>query len=56
MGVCCWARAAGLKLGLAIRSAASAIAVKPSFTGISNEQGTGNKTVDSEQWPVKNPW
>jgi len=32
---CCWATAAGLNIGLKFRSAASAIAVKPSFTGIS---------------------
>ena len=32
---CCWATAAVLRVGLKLRSAASAIAVKPSFTDIS---------------------
>jgi len=35
---CCWAKAAGLKIVPELRSAASAIAVKPSFTGISSSQ------------------
>ena len=41
VGCCCWAIAAGLnsaRIGLKLRSAASAIAVKPSFTGISSSQ------------------
>ncbi len=32
-GACCWACATGLRFRLKLRSAASAIAVKPSFTG-----------------------
>ena len=43
---CCWATAAVFKIGLKLRSAASAIAVKPSFTVLSSKNSV------SDQWSV----